>query len=182
MPLSRSSLAVISRGRLLQLLLAAQVLYVLGVAGAGYATTTLGRHVTLAAAPISPRELQSGDFVRLSYTISQVPRTLWRGKAAPKRRQSIYILLNTRTSPSSTVAGVYADAPTPTAGQAVLRGWVASVYPRSLALRFGLERYYVPGDSPLRREKIGRTHPLQVQVSIAPWGQASIAGVEVVRQ
>ena len=173
--------AATTRRPLLRLLLAAQVLYVLGVAGAGYATTTLGRRVTLAAAPINPRELQSGDFVRLSYGISQVPRGTWRAAVPPKRRQSIYILLNTKPNSPATVAGVYAEAPQAAAGQAVLRGWVGRVYARSLTLRFGLERYNVPSDSPLRRERPGRLHPLLVEVSVAPWGQASIVGVEVVR-
>jgi len=52
------------------------------------------------------------------------------------------------------------------------------VYPASFALRFNLERYYVPEGSGLRLEKAGRLHPLKVRVSIAPWGQARIAKVE----
>jgi uncharacterized membrane-anchored protein len=78
----------------------------------------------------------------------------------------------------STAVGVYAKAPQPGANQAVLRAWVTDVYRNSFALRFNLERYYVPEGSGLRLEKIGRVHPLRVHVSIAPWGQARIAKVE----
>ena len=61
----------------------------------------------------------------------------------------------------------------------MLRGWVTDVYRTSFALRFNLERYYVPESSGLRLEKAGRLHPLRVRISIALWGQARIAGVAV---
>jgi uncharacterized membrane-anchored protein len=170
------------RKRLLQLLLAAQVLYVLGVAGAGYATSALGQHVRLRAAPIDPEELKTGNFVRLSYDISQVPLTAWRATTPPQRRQQVYVLLQAAAPDSvATVAGVYDQAPTTRTGQAVLRGWVETVQPRRLRLRFNLERYYVPAASPLRREKARRLHPLLVSVSVAPWGQARITRVQLRR-
>jgi uncharacterized membrane-anchored protein len=166
------------RRKLLLLLVAAQVLYVLGVAGAGYATAAFGQHLILTTAPINPLDLVSGDFVRLRYTISAAPLGLWHDAAPPRRRQGVFVLLTPGVDSVSTVVGVYAKAPKPGAGQAVLRGWVTDVYRGSLALRFNLERYYVPDDSPLRLEKPGQVYPLRVRVSIAPWGQARIAAVE----
>ncbi|WP_210513659.1 GDYXXLXY domain-containing protein [Hymenobacter terricola] len=169
------------RRPLMRLLVAAQVLYVLGVAGAGYATAAFGQRIVLTTEPIDPRELLTGDFVRLRYNISAAPLRLWHDAAPPRRRQGVFVLLATGPDSVSTAVGVYATAPHPGASQAVLRGWVTDVYRNSLGLRFNLERYYVPDGSPLRQEKVGRTHPLRVRVSIAPWGQARIAGVEEVR-
>ena len=166
------------RRPLLRALVAAQVLYVLGVAGAGYATTALGKRVILATTPIDPRDLLYGDFVRLRYAIGESPLSSWHGEEAPKRRQSVFVLLAPGADSLSTAVGVYPQAPTPDAGQAVLRGWVTDVYPAAFNLRFNLERYYVPEGSGLRLEKAGRLHPLRVRVSIAPWGQARIAGVQ----
>ena len=163
--------------RWLALLVGAQVLYVLGVAAAGYATQALGQHIVLSTRPIDPRDLLYGDFVRLRYGISEVPLTLWRDAAPPRRRQSVYVLLATGPDSLSSAIGVYAAAPRPAANQAVLRGWLTDVYPHSLGLRYGLERYYVPEGSGLRLEAAGRVRPLWVQVSIAPWGQARITGV-----
>ena len=160
---------------LLRLLVAAQVLYVLGVAGAGYATTAYGQHVWLATSPIDLHSLQYDSFVRLRYAAAEVPLAAWRGAAPPQRRAAVYVLLAAGPDSLATVAGVYDHAPRPAAGQAVLRGWVEQVYARSLGLRYNLERYYVPGDSPLRLRKTGP--PLRVQVSIAPWGQARIEAV-----
>jgi uncharacterized membrane-anchored protein len=166
------------RRPLLRALVAAQVLYVLGVAGAGYATTALGKRVILATTPIDPRDLLYGDFVRLRYAIGENPLSRWHGPEAPKRRQSVFVLLAPGSDSLSTVVGVYPQAPKPSVGQAVLRGWVTDVYPTSFNLRFNLERYYVPEGSGLRLEKAGRLHPLRVRVSIAPWGQARITEVD----
>ena len=165
------------RRPLLRLLVAAQVLYVLGVAGAGYATTALGQRIVLATTPVDPRDLLYGDFVRLRYAISENPLARWHDAAPPRRRQAVFVLLATGPDSLSTAVGVYPQAPTPQVGQAVLRGWVTDVYRTSFVLRFNLERYYVPEGSGLRLEKAGRLHPLRVRVSIAPWGQARIAGV-----
>jgi uncharacterized membrane-anchored protein len=166
------------RRPLLRALVAAQVLYVLGVAGAGYATTALGQRVILATTPIDPKDLLHGDFVRLHYAISDNPLSRWHGEGVPTRRQAVFVLLATGADSLSTAVGVYPQAPKPGAGQAVLRGWVTDVYRGSFALRFNLERYYVPEGSGLRLEKAGRLHPLRVRVSIAPWGQARITGVD----
>jgi uncharacterized membrane-anchored protein len=165
------------RRPLLRLLVGAQVLYVLGVAGAGYATTALGKQVVLTTAPIDPKNLLTGDFVRLRYNIGENPLRLWHGDAPPRRRQAVFVLLATGPDSLSTTVGIYPQAPTAGMGQAVLRGWVTDVYRNSLNLRFNLERYYVPDDSDLRLEKVGRLHPLRVRVSIAPWGQARIVRV-----
>ena len=169
----------VRRRFLLRLLVGAQVLYVLGVAAAGYATTALGQQVVLATTPIDPRDLLHGDFVRLRYAISENPLGRWRAAAPPRRRQAVFALLATGPDSLSTTVGVYPQAPKPGAGQAVLRGWVTNVYRSSFSLRFNLERYYVPEGSGLRLEKAGRLHPLRVRVSIAPWGQARIASVTV---
>jgi hypothetical protein len=163
-------------GLLPRLLVGAQVLYVLGVAGAGYATTALGKAVVLAATPADLTTLKTTDFVRLRYAVATVPRAQWRGPEAPHVRQGVYVLLTSAGAPTeATVLGVYAAEPRAEAGQAVLRGWVTDVFPRTLGLRYGLERYYVPAASVLRKSTVAR--PLRVQVRIAPWGQSRIVEV-----
>ncbi len=164
---------------LLRLLVGAQVLYVLGVAGAGYATTALGKAVVLAATPADLTTLKTTDFVRLRYTAGTVPLAQWRGPEAPRPRQSVYVLLAPANGlAEAAVLGVFAAEPTAAPGQAVLRGWVTDVFPRTLGLRYGLERYYVPAASFLRQAR--RAPPLRVQVRIAPWGQARIVAVDEV--
>ncbi|QJX46482.1 GDYXXLXY domain-containing protein [Hymenobacter taeanensis] len=168
-------LAPAQHRRWLQLLVAAQVLFVLGVAVAGYATSALGKSVWLRTAPVDPRDLLYGDYVRLNYSISQLPGHLWHGAELPRRQQAAYVLLEPRNG-SYEAIGVYAEKPEAQPNQAVLRGSVQDVWRRGLRLRYGLERYYVPED--MGRE-IEKRQSLRVQVSIAPWGQARITKVEV---
>jgi len=98
------------RRPLLRLLVASQVLYVLGVAGAGYATTALGQRIVLATTPVDPRDLLYGDFVRLRYSISENPLVRWHDAALPRRRQAVFVLLATGPDSLSTALGVYPQA------------------------------------------------------------------------
>jgi uncharacterized membrane-anchored protein len=156
-------------------LVAVQVLFVLAVAAAGYATGALGETVTLHTTPIDPRDLNYGDHLNLNYSISQIPGSLWKGGAMPRRKQAVYVVLEPRQDRYEAVA-VYLQEPTVPAGQVVLRGWVNDVWRRSMRLRYGFEKYYVPADV---SRKLKPKQLLRVQVSIAPWGQARIKQVDI---
>ena len=156
-------------------LVAAQVLFVLAVAAAGYATGALGRTITLRTTPIDTRDLLYGDHLNLSYSISQIPGHLWRGPGSPHRKQAVYVVLEPRQGTYEAVA-VYPQEPTVSAHQVVLRGWVADAWRRGMRLRYGFERYYVPATT---GRKLNQRQLLRVQVSIAPWGQARIKQGEV---
>jgi uncharacterized membrane-anchored protein len=163
------------RHRLVLLTVAAQVLFLLGIAAAGYATTAWGRTIMLRTTPVDPRDLLYGDYIRLNYTISQLPLSLWRetGRAA-RVNEPVYVVLQPAKGAYEAVA-VSAAEPTVAAQQVVLRGWVANSWRHGLRLRYGLERYYVPED--LER-KLQKRPQLLVRVSIAPWGQARITEVD----
>ncbi|TGE15326.1 hypothetical protein E5J99_13045 [Hymenobacter elongatus] len=165
-----------TRRRLLWAALAAQVLFILAVAGAGYATTAFGRVVVLRTTPVDPRDLLFGDYVRLNYTISQVPARLWHGPQPPQAGQPVYVLLQPLRG-AYEAAGVYSTEPAADAHQVVLRGWVTDSWAHGIRLRFGLERYYVPEKTGLSLEKSATRQPLLVRVSVAPWGQARIMQV-----
>ncbi|UOQ66465.1 GDYXXLXY domain-containing protein [Hymenobacter volaticus] len=156
-------------------LVVAQVLFVLAVAAAGYATASFGRTITLRSTPVDPRDLLYGDYLNLNYSISQIPGHLWRGPDMPRRKQAVYVVLESRQGNYEAV-GVYPQEPTVPANQVVLRGWVADAFRRSIRLRYGFERYYVPEDT---GRKLKPKQTLRVQVSIAPWGQARIKQVDV---
>ena len=156
-------------------LVGAQVLFVLGVAVAGYATAALGRTITLRTAPVDPRDLLYGDYLTLRYQISELPGSLWRGSVPPRRQQAAYVLLEPQPSGDYQAVGLFPEAPVPTGQQAVLRGSVQAVWRRGIRLRYGLERYYVPENAGRRMEQ---RRSLRVQVSIAPWGQARITRVD----
>ncbi|RFP66840.1 hypothetical protein D0N36_01780 [Hymenobacter lapidiphilus] len=156
-------------------LVAAQVLFVLGVAAAGYATAALGRSITLQTEPVDPRDLLYGDHLRLHYQISELPGSLWRGATLPRRKDAAYVLLEPQSPGDYAAVGIYPAAPATTGQQVVLRGSVQDVWRRGLRLRYGLERYYVP--ETMTRQMRHRRR-LRVQISIAPWGQARITQVD----
>jgi|GEM_PF-678072 len=173
--ITHDALPETSRQRWLLWLVVAQLLFVLAVAAAGYATARFGTVVTLRTAPVDSRDLRYADYVTLNYTISQLPGHLWKGSTMPRRKAPVYVVLEPRQGSYEAVA-IYPEKPTVTLEQAILRGWVADTWRRSLRVRYGLERYYVPDEI---RRKLKRRLPLQVQVSIAPWGQARISQVTV---
>lgn len=168
------------RRRWLLLLIAAQVLFILAVAAAGYATTAYGRTITLRTTPVDPRDLLYGDYVRLNYTISQLPHALWQESTPPRRRQPVYVVLRPAADSAYEAVRVYAQQPTALPpDHVVLRGWVAGRWRRSLHIRYNLERYYVPEGTGKALERRGARHRMLVRVSIAPWGQARITTAEV---
>ncbi|WP_165822063.1 GDYXXLXY domain-containing protein [Hymenobacter edaphi] len=163
------------RRRWLLRLVAAQVLFVLLVAAAGYAVSHYGRTVALRTSPVDPRDLLRGDYVSLNYDISQVPRRLWRGEEEPRRRRPVYVQLQPTAAGYHRAVAVYPAAPAALpAGHVVLRGWIGNVWRQGLQLRYGLERYYVPENTGLGLQR----QPLLVRISIAPWGQSRITGLE----
>jgi uncharacterized membrane-anchored protein len=174
-PLPADALPKPNRQRWLLGLVGAQLLFVLAVAAAGYATSRFGTVVTLRTAPVDPRDLRYADYVILNYTISHLPGHLWQGRALPRRKDPVYVVLQPRAGNYEAVA-IHPEKPTVATGQSILRGWVADQGRRRLQLRYGLERYYVPDEI---RRKLKGQQSLQVQVSIAPWGQARISRVEV---
>ena len=163
------------RRRWLRWLVLAQVLFVLGVAVAGYATEALGRSIWIRTQPIDPRDLLYGDYLNLRYQIGEVSGGLWRGPQQPRRQQAAYVLLSPGPDSTYSVVGVYPERPSPTGQQAVLRGSVQAIWRRGLRLRYGLERYYVP-ETMSRR--LSQRRSLRVRISIAPWGQARITRVD----
>jgi uncharacterized membrane-anchored protein len=163
------------RRRWLRGLVLAQLLFVLAVAGAGYATERLGTTITLRTVPADPRDLRFHDYLELRYLISELPGHLWKGRAVPRRKAPVYVVLEQRQGTYEAIA-VYPEKPAVSAGQTILRGWVQETWRRSMRLRYGLERYYLPDET---RRQLRRSQPLQVTVSIAPWGQARISRAEV---
>ncbi|WP_400193112.1 GDYXXLXY domain-containing protein [Hymenobacter sp. B81] len=164
------------RGR--RLAVAAQVLFVLAVAAAGYATDYFGHSVALRTAPVDARDLLYGDYVVLSFRIGQLDRQLWRGASPPRRHQPVYVELRPAPDGSYEAVAVHAAEPARVpAGHAVLRGWVRNTWRTGLGIRYGLEKYFVPEASRELLRKARRS-PLLVHVRVAGWSQARITRVE----
>ena len=179
------------------LLAAAQIGFLSWFIVARAAVLRDGREVTLTVEPIDPRDLLRGDYVWLSYDISDIPASLV-AKLPPgdARLRSSEIYVRMKQQPDGTWRALSAalDGPPETplgANEIDLRGTLGSDWnpgsDGSLRVSYGLERYYVPegAGKPIEdrmRERIDapdgegtvNAHSYAVVAAVAPDGTAQI--------
>ena len=139
-----------------------------------------GTVVRLRSAPVDPRDLFRGDFVRLSYQASTLPRGLWRDgllTAIPKRDRKVYAVL--RQGPDG-LADVEAVTDIRPHEGLYLRGRVENAWSESVRVRYGLEAYFMQQGRALelerQRNREGIQVPLDMEVAVAGSGLAVIRG------
>jgi uncharacterized membrane-anchored protein len=136
---------------------------------AGWGALLLTSHrdaatVWLETAPVDPRDLLSGHYVALRYAIA-APDT---GDCAALRAEAaggqLFVALApsgrtvaTTQGPAALVEAVRCQAtpPEPGAGVTWIVGTLAAPGGDGFTLQFGIERFYVPEDSPLRQARSG---------------------------
>ena len=167
------------KNKLLILVLALQAAWVLGTVGRQENLLRVGQVVLLETQPVDPRDPLRGDFVRLNYTISDVPVNLF---APPVKTDlpagtRIYVAL----APAGT-NGFYEatrasrERLVPATGEIVLRGqsgrsWRSAA--GSIRVEYGIEQYFVA-------EGTGNPHgKLTAQVAVSSSGRASLKEVFV---
>lgn len=161
--------------KLLSLVLGLQVAWVLGTVTLQEATLRSAPTVLLDTRPVDPRDMLRGDYVILSYAISQIP---WDKFQPPLTNQPpagtpVYVALEKRGT-FHEAASVSLTPPVPKAGQLVLRGSVEHSWQNgSVRLHYGLERYYVAEGTGNPQGK------LTVEAAIPKSGQATIKEVFV---
>ncbi|PYB71326.1 MULTISPECIES: GDYXXLXY domain-containing protein [Rhizobium] len=110
-----------------------------------------GTEVLLKTAPVDPRDLLRGDYVILSYDISNIPNSVIKG-TRPVAGNSLP--LNVRIAPGAdgfwTVAEASFDALPAKAGSVILTSLPVEIYDwqwtedGSFLVSYGIESYYVP--------------------------------------
>jgi uncharacterized membrane-anchored protein len=149
------------RAKLLLLIVLLQALFLCGIAGSYYAVGW---------------DLLYGDYVTLSYEISQLNPSLWKGEGElPKQGSRVYVLLKP-VNGLYEATGIYAEKPATAPDESVLKGRVRSSWTEEIRVEYGLEQYYVPEGTGKELEEAAR-HMI-VAVKVAPWGQAKIVGLE----
>jgi uncharacterized membrane-anchored protein len=166
------------RTLLLAGLVIAQMLVLLGIAGAHAAAERFGQEIRIKTAPVDPRDVMYGDYVVLNYDISRWDRALWKGPGdVPKRGETVYALLQKDTSGSGlfVAAGLYRSKPDVQGDGVILKGRVDYSFDNQIQVRYGLEKYYVPENTGKALEqKAGR---FVATVRVAPWGEAVLTGL-----
>ena len=145
-----------------------------------------GSIIHLRTAPIDPRDLFRGDYVRLNYDLSRIPTQVIKGidgVGELKKGQKIYVLL--KEGPNDLYELVEARLHRPKEGL-FLTG--RSVYPHRLSsansplwIHYGIEAYFVKQGKgrDIEKQRGSRTDvqtPLEMEIAISPTGKAVIRG------
>ncbi len=171
------------------LIIALQIAALLAMVGMKQWTLNTGTPLVLETAPVDPRSLFSGDYVRLSYTISTLRLDQLAGDKDFRRRDPVYVVLQQGT-PYATPLSVHHAMPAIAPGQVVLRGEVeyATDYtwnPRtmksepgkSLSVHYGIESYYVQEGTGRALERPAGNEKVSVRVAVDRYGQAGILAI-----
>ncbi len=147
-----------------------------------------GSLVKLQTAPIDPRDLFRGDFVRLRYAMSQVSGTLLarelQGRVL-KKGGVLYAALETSATGLVTVTSIHANPPAD--GSQFIKGRISNDWHptsnQALQLKFGIEQYFVEQGKGLEIEnRRGRRNdvqlPMIMQVALSDDGTAILKGHE----
>jgi uncharacterized membrane-anchored protein len=118
-----------------------------------YYTLYFGEEVLLKTAPIDPRDLFRGDYVRLNYDISTVDllKTSYDHNFTPG--ETVYAILS-KGEKYWFITHVGHEKPKLKAGEVCIRGNVLSSFNNRLRIRWGIESYFVPEGKgrPIERE------------------------------
>ena len=168
------------------LAVAAQVLVLAVMAGEREWISGAGKVVYLRTAPVDPRDLFRGDFVRLRYELNNVRRDAMDAVLAqsePKRHEVVYTRLRPVEEGLYEAAGTGSEPP----GEGVfLRGRIDQ-HPRfggrndPAFVKYGIEQYFVEqgGGGVIEKQRGGRDDlqvPMEVEVAIGSSGKAVIRG------
>ena len=161
--------------KLLCLVLGLQVAWVLGTVALKETTLRSAPTVLLDTRPVDPRDMLRGDFVILSYAISQIPLSLFQPPQSnqPPAGASIYVVLEPRgkfheaTSASLTPPTIKSD-------QTMILGTAEhSRLTGSVRVHYGLEQYFVAEGT---GNPVGK---LTVEAAVPKSGHATIKEVFV---
>lgn len=180
-----------SLGARIVVIIVLQTVALLGMVGMKQYTLSTGVPLVLKTQPIDPRSLFSGDYVRLNYTISQLPLDSLEGVKDFQRGDTVYVVLKKGEDYWEPVS-LHHSYPVAVAEQAVIKGKVEFVNNqrwqnpsfglpqeavKSINVKYGIENYFVPeGEGRhLERPKPGET--VSIRVVVDKYGNPAIKAV-----
>lgn len=138
-----------------------------------------GSEVLLKTAPVDPRDLLRGDYVTLSYDVSQIPSSMVSG-ATPETagRHPLWVRLARQADGFwSATEAAFTPLP-PKQDTVVLRTLPFAVFaregPTTYLVQYGIERFYVPEGEGRAIETEQREKAVTVAVRVASDGRAQI--------
>lgn len=142
-----------------------------------------GAEIVLAVEPVDPRSLLRGDYVRLAYNISRVPRTLF---AHPPPEADRHLRREVRVRLKPGADGVWQPVlaghgevlePPPGAGEVDIAGWSETRWTDTgpeVSVDYGIERFYVPEGEGRAIEENLDLRAFRMHVAVGEEGTAQI--------
>lgn len=180
---TNESFLIRHRTKLLIGLVILQILFLSGIAAASFAVSRFGKEIRIQTVPVDPRDLLYGDYVILSYEISRLDISLWKGASGsePKQGKPVYVVLKPESAAKGAyqAVGVYPYKPEALQDEVILKGRVEYAYDRDrqIHMKYGLEKYYVPEHTGKDLEK--QAGSLIAKVKVSPSGSSVLVGLEV---
>ncbi len=133
-----------------------------------------GEKVLLKTAPVDPRSLFRGDYVRLRYNISSLDTGELPGDDDFSRNDTIYVVLGKNYDGTYEAASL---SITPPEDWLFIKGRVTSAYGGRLNVKYGIESFFVEEGKGLDIEAARGTQELLVEVSLLDSGKATISSL-----
>jgi uncharacterized membrane-anchored protein len=141
-----------------------------------------GKEIEMPAVPVDPRSLFRGDYVILGYPVSRVAANLVEAGPPLKRGDRVFVTIAPKPDGQWAVASASRARPQAiAAGAVVLDGHIEWVAGRAgeHAVRYGLEKYFVPEGKGRDLEKLVGDRKLSVIIVVGPDGRSAIKGLVV---
>lgn len=144
-----------------------------------------GREIALQVIPVDPRDVFRGEYVILGYDISQLPTPPETGRGdSYARGQTVYVTLQQDPTGAWASKAVTTTYPADVAvSEVVMKGTVRSRFQRTaegdnaIAVRYGIESYFVPEGNGDSLEQTVRDKKIHAIVAVGRDGTAALKGI-----
>ena len=150
-----------------------QILLVVLMVGDRIAILRAGADVMLQTRPIDPRDFLRGDYVVLGYDISTVSTSVLKDEALARPGTPIFVKLAPNRDGFHEVVSAHAAPVEVATPEVLIRGRVVGGG-RTLQVRYGIERYFVPEGEGRKLENARNQRRLTIVAAVAPTGRAAI--------
>lgn len=146
-----------------------QFLILFSIIGFKQYTVWTGESVLLRTAPVDPRDLLRGDFIRVRYEISTLdPRAL---AGDPYPYDEVYVELREGSDQYWQAVAIHEERERSFDDTVLIKGEVVSTSPSALDIEYGIEQVFIPAGSGDQLPS-GPDHIVAVEVKVDRFGNA----------
>ncbi len=147
------------------LIISVPAIVILAFIGVKLYTLRSGQEILLKTAPVDPRDLFRGDYVRLSYEVSRIDLNAIPPDNNFSTGDTIYVALSKKEK-FWTIDSVTHSKPRLNNDQVCMKGRVTRSHNNQVAVEWGIESYFVPEGKGLPIERMRRSENISAIASV----------------